>query len=228
MEVYLVPVGQDRYELYCEVPDEPESADDAGSPKGFFQRLRHRFSLMLAEAERERREGASPHQAAGWLTRGKARIMRWVAESVAEQRLLWHMRRQTEACLFFPDDVTEPAATALLRAQLGRDRDKHRLWLVIDSTLFVLSGLLMLVPGPNVLAYYFAFRLVGHYLSMVGARRGLEEVHWRAEQSPPLSDLRRAIGLEPELRTRQVSDVALRLRLEHLASFFERTAVGAS
>jgi hypothetical protein len=152
-------------------------------------------------------------------------MMRWVAESIAEQRLLWHMRRQTEACLFFPDDVPDASAMATLRAQLGRDRDKHRFWLSIDSAGFILSGLLMLLPGPNVLAYYFAFRLIGHYLSMKGARRGLEVVQWRSERSAPLSELRRAIGLDPELRIRQVADVALRLRLEHLATFVERTAV---
>ena len=182
---------------------------------------------MLAEAERGRRHGGSPRHDAGWLTRANARMMRWVAESIAEQRLLWHMRRQTDARLFFPDDLTEASATSRLRVQLGRDRDRHRFWLAIDSVGFVLSGLLMLLPGPNVLAYYFAFRLVGHYLSMMGARRGLEVVCWSSEKSAPLSELRRAIGLTPEQRVQQVSDVALRLRLEHLATFFERTAAAA-
>src|SRR6185312_4939305 len=127
-----------------------------------------------------------------------------------EQRLLWHMRTQTDACLYFPDDVPEASATTRLRTQLAKDRDRHRFWLIIDSVGFVLSGLLMLVPGPNLLAYYFAFRLVGHYLSMMGARRGLDVVRWRAEQSPPLSDLRRVIGLAPEQRVDQVADVAIR------------------
>ena len=228
MDVYLLPVGQDRYELYCEVPDEPEAPAETEPPKGILQRLRRGFADMLAEAERERRHGPSTHRSdvdRGWVARSKARMLRWVAESIAEQRLLWHMRRQTEACLFFPDDVTEASATARLRAQLARDRDRHRFWLSIDSVGFVLSGLLMLLPGPNLVAYYFAFRLVGHYLSMMGARRGLEVVHWRTEGSPPLSELRRAIGLEPEQRARHVSDVAVKLRLEHLARFFERTAV---
>jgi hypothetical protein len=225
MDVYLLPVGQDRYELYCEVPDEPETPPDAEPPKGVFQKLRHRFADVLAEAERERRRGPAHHHHRGWTARTKARMMRWVAESIAEQRLLWHMRRQTGACLFFPDDVSERSAMEQLRSQLARDRDKHRFWLSIDSVGFVLSGLLMLLPGPNLLAYYFAFRLVGHYLAMMGARRGLEVVHWRTEMSPPLSELRRAIGLEPEQRARQVSDVALKLRLEHLSRFFERTVV---
>jgi hypothetical protein len=227
MDVYLVPVGADRYELYCEVPDEPEPDADGEPPRGMLQKLRRRFADMLAEAERERRHGGSPRHDAGWLTRANARMMRWVAESIAEQRLLWHMRRQTDARLFFPDDLTEASATSRLRVQLGRDRDRHRFWLAIDSVGFVLSGLLMLLPGPNVLAYYFAFRLVGHYLSMMGARRGLEVVCWSSEKSAPLSELRRAIGLTPEQRVQQVSDVALRLRLEHLATFFERTAAAA-
>jgi Mitochondrial K+-H+ exchange-related len=228
MDVYLLPVGRDRYELYCEVPDEPEAPPEAEPSKGMFQRLWQKFSDVLAEAERERRRGAGAHRLdQGWMARTKTRMMRWVAESIAEQRLLWHMRRQTEARLFFPDDLAETTAMAQLRSQLTRDRDKHRFWLSIDSVGFVLSGLLVLVPGPNVVAYYFAFRLVGHYLSMMGARRGLEVVHWHTEKSAPLSELRRAIELEPELRARQVSDVALKLRLEHLATFFERIALTA-
>ena len=246
MDVYLVPVGTDRYELYCEVPDEPvtedgEEADDAGEhqPRGvfrrvvawpgrFFRRLRAGFREMLAEAERERRLGRASSPQDGWLARVKGRVMRWVAESIAEQRLLWHLRSQTVACLHYPDDIDEARAISLLQAQLRRDFEKHRFWLAINAVLFVLSGLLFFVPGPNAVAYYFAFRLVGHYLSMRGARQGQSGVEWRAERSAPLAELRRAIALEPTARERQVQDVALRLRLEHLASFFARTAVPLS
>jgi hypothetical protein len=180
---------------------------------------------MLAEAEHQRRQGHTPPDHVGWLGRTKARAMRWVAESIAEQRLLWHLRRQPDACLFYPDDIDEPRAVALLRRQLGRDFDKHRFWLIIDSIGFIASGLLMLVPGPNVLAYYFAFRMVGHYFSLRGARHGLDRVAWTHERSTPLSDLRRAIALQGEERDRRVSDVADALNLEHLVKFFERITV---
>jgi hypothetical protein len=260
MDVYLVPVGADRHELYCEVPDEEDdsSADEIADEKsasgaistpdgfgarawaiarrvlfvpqitGFFRRLRLRFREMLAEAERERRQGRATAVEGGWLARIRTRTMRWVAESIAEQRLLWHLRRQTEACLYYPDDLDETRGMEMLRAQLSRDFDKHRFWLAIDGLLFVASGLLALVPGPNMLAYYFAFRLVGHYLSLRGARQGLSGVTWRTEKTEALSDLRRAIGLEPDVRERRVLEVASRLRLEHLPSFFARTAVPLS
>ena len=222
MEVFLVPVAQERYELYCEVPDEPE-APEAEPPRGFFRRMTHRFREMIAEAERDRRLGRR-QVPSSWTSRVKARLLRWVAESIAEQRLLWHLRRQEQGTLFYPDDMPEASAVEKLRAQLKRDFDKHRTWLAVDSVGFVASGLLMLVPGPNVLAYYFAFRMVGHFLSLRGARQGLSGVTWSYQPSPPLTELRRALELRPEARDPQVREIANRLRLEHLATFFERAA----
>ena len=229
MDVYLVPVGRDRYELYCEVPDAAD--DEAQQPdesRGFFKRLRDRFSEMLAEAERERRDPHPAQAEAGWLGRVKRQTLRWVAESIAEQRLLWLLRKETEDCLFYPDDLDATAAMSLLKSQLGRDFDKHRFWLIVDTLGFIASGLLMLVPGPNLLAYYFAFRMVGHYFSLRGARQGMRFISWRAQPSDLLTALRAAIALEPELRGRSVRDIASQLRLENLATFFERTAIPTS
>jgi hypothetical protein len=83
----------------------------------------------------------------------------------------------------------------------------------------------MLVPGPNVLAYYFAFRLVGHYFSLRGARQGLNGVVWTHRPSAPLSELRRTIGMADAERERRVDDIAASLGLEHLSRFFKRTAI---
>ena len=47
-----------------------------------------------------------------------------------------------------------------------------------------------LVPGPNILAYYFGFRLVGHYLSRRGAKHALTEIIWQARPCAELSRLR--------------------------------------
>jgi Mitochondrial K+-H+ exchange-related len=237
MDVYLVPLGADRHELYCEVPDDdPEvmPQEDADEPTGrlrwlrprvVIRRLRQRFREMLAEAERERRHSHTSPSPSGWFGRVKARTMRWVAESIAEQRLLWHLRQQESACLYYPDDLQESQAVGLLRGSLNKDFEKHRFWLIIDSLGFIASGALMLVPGPNLLAYYFAFRLVGHYFSLRGAKQGLMVIQWRHEASALLTELRRVAALAPDVREERVHDVASRLRLEHLPSFFQRAAV---
>lgn len=225
MDVFLVPVGREAYELYCEHVDEPE-AHSAEPPPGFFAGLKHSFHQMLAEAERERRQGnvASPAEM-GMLRRVKRRMMRWVAESIAEQRLLWNLRKYREATLLYPDDIDPDLAERLTKQQLTRDFEKHRFWLVIDSLLLLASGLLILVPGPNVIGYYFAFRVVGHFFSVRGARNGLNRVTWTKVPSRPLTDLREALSMDPAGRLRAAEAVASHLRLDHLATFFQRMAV---
>jgi hypothetical protein len=93
--------------------------------------------------------------------------------------------------------------------------------------LFVASGVFFFIPGPNIIAYYFAFCAVGHYLSWRGAQRGLSDVTWRMKASQALSVLRQAITLPPSQRGPRVDEVARELGLEHLPSFMERMAVPA-
>ena len=95
MDVFLVPVAPDRYELYCEEPDEPAPpADAAGTrSKGIIRRFVDGFREQLAEAERARRHEPHPGDVRpSFFGRVKARLLRWVAESIAEQRLLWQLR----------------------------------------------------------------------------------------------------------------------------------------
>ena len=241
MDVFLVPVGRDAYELYCEHVDEPEAHDDPRdeplpedfwarlwfrlNPVRIFRLLKHQFHLMLSEAERDRRLGIASRPEGGWMQRTRRRAMRWVAESIAEQRLLWNLRRHDTATLLYPDDMPEADAIAVTRKQLLRDFGKHRFWLAIDSLLLAGSALLILVPGPNFIGYYFAFRVVGHFFSVRGAARGLKDVEWAQEPSAALTELKGALSLDPAGRLRQAEAVASRLRLDHLATFFQRTAV---
>jgi K+-H+ exchange-related protein len=223
MDVFLIPVGPDRYELYCETPDEdPSAASD--HDRGFFSGLVRRFREMLASAERERQAGAVPDPSAGLLVRAKSRAKRMIAEAIAEQRLLWHMRRQSAAKLTYPADIDESRAMPIVRKALKSDFEKHRWWFVINCVLFGFGALLTLLPGPNLVAYYFAFRLVGHFLSARGARQGLHGVAWTTESSAPLAELRQLAMADQAERRSRVDEVAASLQLEHLTRFFDRVA----
>ena len=232
MEVYLIPVGATRYELYCEADDGDDLSEDEASQTGVFRGVYARFRAMLEEAQearRARRLAAVPTDPATrqpWLIRLRNWIISWVAETVAEQRLLWHLRKQDEAALVHPDDVEASSALEISRRGLQRDVDRHRRWLIVDGILAgILGPLFFLVPGPNLIAYYFTFRAVAHFLSWRGARHGLREVAWRTRGSAPLADLRRVLSLDPAERARHVREVESRLDLEHLAAFVERTVV---
>jgi|SRR3954463_2935294 hypothetical protein len=225
MDVFLVPVAPDRYELYCEEPDEPAPVEGSEPPQGIVRRVVHRFKETLAEAEHERRRVPDPTAARpSFAARVKSRSLRWIAESIAEQRLLWQLRRRAVATLVHPDDLTGAQALQLLRRLLQRDWERHRFWLIVDALGGAVSVALILLPGPNIIGYYFLFRIVGHSLSLRGARQGLHKITWTETPSQALTTLRGVVGDTPEDREPVVREVASALRLEHLASFFQRAA----
>ena len=80
------------------------------------------------------------------------------------------------------------------------------------------------IPGPNIVGYYFGFRLTGHFLSRLGAKNGLEKVQWSDCPSAQLARLRQAIEMVSHEREQEVLRVASELHLQHLATFFERTS----
>lgn len=223
MDVFVIPIGCDRYELYCEPSGDFEADAEAINANGLLGRLRHRFSVMLRAAEEGHRE--RPLADRSWLGRLQDRTLSWVAQRIAEQRLLWNLRRQSSAVAVHPPDLTFDQVMMLVRRTLQRDYERHRVWLVIDAIGLVVSGLLALVPGPNLVAYYFAFRVVGHWLSMRGAIQGLQRVTWSGRPCPPLTELRDVASMDSRAREARVHDIASRLRLPNLRTFFERVTV---
>ena len=224
MDVFVIPVASDRYELYCEAPIEPPEEPPGGS-SGIVGRIRYQFAVMLHQAEERRRASGVAARAATPLGRFREWIMGWVAERVAEQRLLWSLRRETVVVAHYPQDLTFEQAHTLIRRTLQRDWERHRLWLAVDGVLMLGSAALILLPGPNIVGYYFAFRVMGHWLSIRGALQGLRSVHWTGQPCEPLAKLREAATLKGDDRERHVHAIAEQLRLQHLSSFFERVAV---
>lgn len=222
MKVFLVPSGPARHLPYCE-PADPEPAG-AEPGQGYVARAVQGFREFVASVERSRlgadRVDANP----GLMHRLKTRMLGWLADRIAEQRLLWQLRHCAAATLVYPSDITASEAWTLLATELRRDGDRHRRWLVIDGLLLLASSVLVLLPGPNVVAYYFVFRVVGHYFSMRGARHGLKQTKWSTEMSTALHDLRAVLHLDPHTRRSRLRDIAVRLDLPHLVTFVERVA----
>lgn len=218
LQVFVIPVDRDAYELYLE----REAAVEQEPPAGVFGRMRARFASMLRDAEN--RDGAVAESApAEWWGHGvQMRLIEWVAQRVAEQRLLWNLRGTTTAVAVHPEDMSFDSVMALVRRVLQRDLERHRFWLIIDSVGLVASGIVAIVPGPNLLAYFFVFRVVGHWFSITGARQGLRRTVWSGATSSLLDNLREVRTLEPHERDARVRAVADRLHLPRLPRFFER------
>jgi len=220
MQVFVLPLGPHGCELYYETPDaDPAEARAAG--------MKARLQALLAEADAHRHDPAAAARAregAGRWERLRQRALGWMAERITEQRLLWHLQKQSVVTLVYPADLTEADARRTLLATLERDETRHGRWLVVDAMATIGCAALILLPGPNVVGYYFLFMTVSHFLAWRGARQGLRRITWAPRASDALAELRGAIALGPPARVARVAEIAARLGLPHLASFVERVA----
>jgi hypothetical protein len=217
--VYLVPAGRERFELYSEAPEELEPAP--GDRDGRVRRWLHAAGVRWHQlVEQARRGGAH-----GRLARWRDALVCRLSETIAEQRTLWGLRGETAATLRYPANVDEGRARATLSRTLAHARTHHLRWFVIDLLLFVSSVVFFFIPGPNLVAYYFAFRFAGHLQSWRGARQGMEAVHWTLEPDAGLAELAALVDLPRDARAPRVADIAARLKLRRLSAFFDRVAV---
>ena len=226
MEVFLVPAGETRYELYCEL-----GQSDQPRHTGFVGRMRRRFREVLAGEQEERRDRRAGRRAGaadrpdGWMARVRSGFVRGMAEWVADQRLLWRLRQQDAAVLVHPDDLDPDRAMSMARGTLQRDIDHHRVWMVIDGLGVLAFGpLFFFVPGPNLISWYFAAKMGGHWLAFRGARRGVSGVEWSTRADRSLAAVREARAMPPGDRLPRLRALSKELHLERLATFVERTA----
>jgi K+-H+ exchange-related protein len=216
--VFLVPAGRDRFELYSEPPEEPGAAPahDAGRIRQWMHAAHVRWHAVVDRARRGESDGA--------FSRWRDAMVCRLAESIAEQRTLWALRRQPAAILQYPSTIDEGSARRVLNRALGAARLHHGRWLIVDLLLFIGSGVLFFVPGPNVVAYYLAFRVVGHLNSWRGARHGIAQTRWSLHSDADLGELSLLVDQPREARAPRVEAIAERLNLRRLSAFFDRVA----
>jgi Mitochondrial K+-H+ exchange-related len=221
--VYLVPIGSGRFDLYTEQEERDPLAPREAA--GFWSRTIER----LHEGWRQMARAATSRQGdrAGRLTRLRDWLVCRIAEAIAEQRTLWSLRTLASARFIYPSDLSETSAAAIRGRVLIRARRHHGWWLLINVGGVALTAVLVLLPGPNLIGYYFLFRVVAHYLSWRGARHALENISWRPIAEPALSELGALARVARDARAERVAAIASQLRLTRLEAFFDRVAVPA-
>jgi hypothetical protein len=218
MIVFLVQVDRDRFELYSEPRDEwsPDPGEHASRVRRWAHAANERWHELVAAARR----GGSH----GFLSRWRDAVVCRLAESIAEQRTLWALRHETAAALRYPACIDAARARAVLDRSLADAKGHHGRWLIVDLVLFIASGVFFFVPGPNILAYYIVFRVVGHLNSWRGSRRALQGIDWTLEPDTNLAELASLIEVPSETRAPRVAAIAARLNLPRLTAFFARVA----
>jgi hypothetical protein len=218
MVVFLVPAGLERFEIYSETSDDTHT--EAADGDGWLKRLLHRTSVQWQRIVDAARRGSS-----GRIARWRDRLVCNLAETIAEQRTLWNLRHYPAAVVRYPASLQAPRAPVILAANLAAAQRHHLIWFLVDLVLLIVSGAIAIIPGPNVLAYYLLFRVIGHILSWQGARRAATHVSWTYEPDENLRELAQLVNMPRDKRAPRVREIAERLKLARLAAFFDRVAV---
>ena len=221
--VYLVPTGGERFELYTEPADEASTGrrpERTGSWHRTLHQLHQRWRHAVHTASAERESG----EPAGRIARARDWVVRGIAQSIAEQRTLWSLRGLTSAAFIYPDDLSESLATEVREQLLAHARRHHGWWLLANLVGAAVTAALVLLPGPNVIGYYFIFRVIAHYLSWSGARQASARTAWRSKPEPALTELGTLARLAYDARTQRVAAIAEQLHLPRLVEFFDRVA----
>ena len=179
MDIYLVPAGRHHYGLYCEVDDRRQLSEDDTRP-GWRAALSRQFHRMLAYLEAERRgrlAKATEAERRSYLQRLRDRVLGWLAERVAEQRLLWFLRSERSVTAHHPDDMLVDDAERWVRSELRRDSRRHLFWMFVDAGIYLASRAADAHPRPECPVAVFlvpghrAFPLVGRRAQRSPARR---------------------------------------------------------
>jgi hypothetical protein len=219
LAVYLVPAGRNRFELYSEAPQDVEGPEQTTGP---FRRWTHRGAVKWREIVDAARHGTG----AGRLARWRDSLVCHLSESIAEQRTLWALRKVKVAIVRYPSTSPLEEARSALNGVIAHACRHHGRWLLIDLLLLAITGpLFFFVPGPNVISWYFFFRVVGHFLSWRGARQAVDRVSWRFEPDQSLAELAALVDVPRATRAPRVEAIAARLNLPRLSAFFDRVAV---
>ena len=190
MKIYLLQIDRERFFFYS---DESESShdesegDDPGSPprQGLCGWLHERYARF---------KSAWHHADSGamlWLHR----CWDWL-HSLArpDEAMLARLRSARRIDLFYPATRTRSDVSAAWRDYLNQQWKRHLLWLSINGVIAPFSMLFAVLPGPNLIGYWFAYRAIHHLLVIWGIRRV-----WRGTITTtlhPMADLDRP--LEPD------------------------------
>jgi hypothetical protein len=137
---------------------------------------------------------------------------------------MWALRKARAVTVIHPSAMEQAAVLSALNQILAGAQRFHGQRLILWLVLFILSGVLFFVPGPNIVAYFFGFRAFGHLQSWRGARNAATNVAWTFQASDDLAELATLVHQPHGSRASRVDAIARRLHLEHLPAFFERAA----
>jgi Mitochondrial K+-H+ exchange-related len=164
VKVYLLLVNDEEYFFYSDDSEVDESEDTAPiTPSGIQARLRERWH----ELQRSIREADAG--TARWVRR----TWNWLHSRVhRDEGMLARLRSARLIELHHPSSRDEGTVNAIWRTYLGQRYRRHLLYALVNFTIAVPTILFLWpLPGPNIIGYWFVYRMIHHLVIVRGISR---------------------------------------------------------
>lgn len=150
MNTYLLPRKRGRYMLFSTEFQEPGGAPvEAGQAPGGQKTLWRRLKSGYSVLTEKRRRS---------------------------EAILTNAAKSARITLHYPEHLSAGEANGIFDDLLAAQIKKHKRWLIVNGALLPLSVLFSIVPGPNLLLAYLAWRTLAHYRGKKGGEKALSEL----------------------------------------------------
>jgi hypothetical protein len=168
VKIYLLLIDHERSFFYANPSDPPsdwgESPDSIEPPRSGVRGWFHAEVLKFQSAWKHPRSSA-----VRWMRQAWDWLHSWIHPDEAMLAKLWRARTI---------DLHYPAARAgdevrdLWQGYLGQQWRRHLVWLFFNGSIAPFAiAILWILPGPNLIGYWFAYRAIHHLLVVWGIRR---------------------------------------------------------
>jgi hypothetical protein len=187
VKIYWLSIDQKRWFFYSDDSEESHVDDEGGKSEspaaGRFRGWVHNRFLKFKSAWQH-----AEHGALHWMRQ----VWDWLHTLTRpDEPMLARLRPARRIEIHHPSARGEDEVRAAWRDYLNRQWWRHLLWLSVNAVIAPVSALLAILPGPNLIGYWFLYRAVHHSLVIWGIGRVLRnkvptELHASAELDSPI------------------------------------------
>jgi hypothetical protein len=186
VKIYWLRIDDEKF-FFCTDQAESDDEENGGESdvpahagqRGWFERQVHKFKSAWQHAD---------HGVLHWIRL----VWDWLHSLTRpDEAMLSRLRPARRIDLHHPAACRDDEVRGAWRDYLTRQWWRHLLWLSVNGVIAPLSVALAVLPGPNVIGFWFAYRVIHHSLVVWGIGRVLRdeipvELHSLAELDSPI------------------------------------------
>jgi Mitochondrial K+-H+ exchange-related len=167
VKIYLFLIDREQFFFYSDESEATQEAQDGSETGG----EAHAGLAGWLHSRLDRFKNRW-HEAESGLTHWLRRCWDWLHSwSHPDEWMLSQLRSAKMIELHHPASRGDDEVLAIWQDYVARQRNRHLVWLTINGVVAPVTVLFAILPGPNIIGYWFLYRAVHHLLVVWGTVR---------------------------------------------------------